>query len=365
MNKRIIIAYSNLDIGGIPTKIIDIVNEVGRFHPDVTVDVLLQKGGPHDLRSLIRNKRAVVCVVPYPFATGRSVAYIIWLWWWVITHNPFAILAFISPYALPALLAKKLFFWRKLRVILSEDHYTQTMLSRMAAPWLQRIGIRMLYPSADAIIVPTHAIKRQLGRLCRLPYNKTIVVPNWTRYVDRPLQHTKRIWDIIHIGRLAPSKNPMRIIHIMERYISRHPKACCAIVGDGPERKNVENYIQRYHLTNHIRLYPATYDVYPYLSKAKTFIFLPEPKTEGFPIALLEAMACGAIVITTPFDGIRETITNYKTGIISSYQSVLKDIDVFSSVKKNYTIRRNAYQYVLTACSKSNVVGYIQSLPLY
>jgi len=361
MSRRIIIAYSNLDIGGIPTKIVDIANEMGKFNPEISVSVLLQKGKTGDLRSLIRNPNARVVDLPYPFAFGRSVAYVFWLWWWILTHKPSSILAFISPYALPVLLAKRAFFWKKFRVVVSEDHYTETVLGRMAIPWLQRLGIRLLYPHADAIITPTEAVKTQLVRISPGSQLRITVVPNWTRFADRPLPKTKRIFDIIHIGRLARSKNVMQVIHIMEQYVRKYPIARCAVVGDGPERKNIERYIHDNRLKNNIALCPATSNVYPYLSKAKTFLFLPEPATEGFPITLLEAMACGAVAITVRFSGVDEVITHAVNGLICT--SALPDATIRSLKASQLTsIRTRAKRYVKTHHSLMRVKQYVSAM---
>jgi len=360
--RLLLIVYSNLEPGGIPAKIIDIVNVMRIKKPDTPIVILLQKGHPGDLRSLIANPNVLINDFPYPYPMGRRFFFTLWLWLFILTQKPAAILVFISPYALPVLAFKFLFFWQKFRVIVSEDHYTQTLLNRMAYPVVQRWGIRLLYPLADAVIVPTHVLKHQLLQLSTIPEEKIRVVPNWTRFAAMPLKKSRRTIDIIHIGRLVKSKNPLYVVRIMHRYIKEIDNtARCAVVGDGPEVKSLERYIRRHQLQNNIQLFPATNDVSEFLLKAKIFLFLPESRTEGFPIILLDAMACGDIVITKQFDGVNEVIRHGKNGFV--YRRIT---DLFQSLRRATrggkliaAAQRQTSSDVANNNSLKNIEGYL------
>jgi glycosyltransferase involved in cell wall biosynthesis len=361
--KNIFIIYSNLDTGGIPTKIIDIVNAMRTSAPERHVEILLQKGHPDDLRNLIINPNATVSDAPYHFIHGNRLLFIVWMWIEILKKKPSAILAFISPYALPTLAAKIILFWQQFRVIISEDHYTNTMLSRMAFPAIQRLGIRLLYPLADGIVAPTKIIAKQLSQLSHTSLNRMSVVPNWTRLADVPIQTSIRRWDIIHIGRLVKSKHPLDTVRIMASYIHRHPKSHCAIVGDGPERNRLETYIKQHHLDKHIHLFSASTDVSGFLLNAYMFLFLPESHTEGFPIVLLEAMACGAIVVTKDFAGVGSVISD-RTGIIAhTYSDLVHQVNNMRiNFKRNALMRDRAKAFVMTHNSITNADNYIRLL---
>ena len=361
MKKYILIPYANLNIGGVPTKIIDIVNVLETTHPDITIRILLQKGHHDDQRVRIQNPRACVIDFWFPLPFGRKPAYILWLWCNIFLFRPTAVLAFLSPYALPILLAKKIFFWLPFRVVVSEDHYTRTMLKRMVAPKLQQVAIRLLYPYADAVIIPTRAIEQQLRLLCRLPADKTRVIYNWTTLADTPLSKTKRIWDIIHIGRLVQSKNPYRIVSLMSQYVKAHPNTSCAIVGEGEEAPRIKRFINQHRLGKHIILYPATSDVSMYLRQAKIFVFLPEAQTEGFPMVLLEAMACGAVVVTEQFNGVKEILTDGQSGFVVPTSTVTPSF-IYRAVKNYGDIQKYARAFVKKNCSPQNIRQYISAL---
>jgi len=83
------------------------------------------------------------------------------------------------------------------------------------------------------------------------------------------------------------------------------------IIGDGPERKNLELLITNYQLPN-IHLLGHLKNASQYLPAFDIFV-LPSHK-EGFPYTLLEAMAQNIPVIATDVGGIPTLIHHKKTG---------------------------------------------------
>ncbi|MEO5353572.1 MAG: glycosyltransferase family 4 protein [Magnetococcus sp. XQGC-1] len=87
------------------------------------------------------------------------------------------------------------------------------------------------------------------------------------------------------------------------------------IIGDGPQRANLEQQIQTSHLTNQVTLTGHQENVVPWL-QACDICALPSHANEGIPQALMQAMACGVPVIATPVGGIREIIHPPNTGLL-------------------------------------------------
>ena len=91
--------------------------------------------------------------------------------------------------------------------------------------------------------------------------------------------------------------------------------ALLLIVGDGPQLPKLKALINDLALTEKILMPGNQEDVTPWLQAMDVFV-LPSYANEGVPQALLQAMACGLPVITTPVGSILEAVTQEKTGLI-------------------------------------------------
>lgn len=113
------------------------------------------------------------------------------------------------------------------------------------------------------------------------------------------------------IGRLYPQKNVKLFIRALETLPSAMPWAA-VILGDGPERDELELLARSAGLVDRIRFCGAQDDVVPWLGALDLLVHTAE--FEGMPNALLEAMSAGVPVIASAVDGNRELITHEKTG---------------------------------------------------
>jgi glycosyltransferase involved in cell wall biosynthesis len=86
------------------------------------------------------------------------------------------------------------------------------------------------------------------------------------------------------------------------------------IVGDGELRSFLEKRIDDLKISDHVDLLGNREDIPQLLSDFD--IFLLSSKREGFPITLLEAMACGKPVIATEVGGIPEAVHDGENGLL-------------------------------------------------
>lgn len=86
------------------------------------------------------------------------------------------------------------------------------------------------------------------------------------------------------------------------------------IIGDGPEKHNIEELIKKYGLENTVHLTGMISDAYKFL-KSFDLLVLPSVK-EGQPWVILEAMAAEVPIVATNIAGIPETIENEKSGFL-------------------------------------------------
>jgi len=99
----------------------------------------------------------------------------------------------------------------------------------------------------------------------------------------------------INIGRLTPFKNQKFLIKLAKEI--NNPNFYILIIGDGEEYQNLKNLIEKENLQNRVKLLGfISSDKIPYYLKASDIFLFPSLK-EGFPVAVLEAIASGLPVI--------------------------------------------------------------------
>jgi len=174
--------------------------------------------------------------------------------------------------------------------------------------------IKHLYPRAKIIIVNSKENRLDISNKLQISPEKIKVIYN---PIDQELVATKKQEEIdidmsrsdgnifITIGRLHKQKHIDVLIGIFRE--QQHGLDKFFIIGDGPERKNLEDLIKTNGLENNVFLLGKKQNVYKYLARADFFLFNSD--SEGFPNVLIDAMSCDLPIITSDFKtGAREII---------------------------------------------------------
>jgi N-acetyl-alpha-D-glucosaminyl L-malate synthase BshA len=115
----------------------------------------------------------------------------------------------------------------------------------------------------------------------------------------------KRVEDVIEIFHRVHNKLPSKLL----------------LIGDGPERRNMESLARKLNLYDEIRFLGKQDAIEELLSLAD--LFLMPSASESFGLAALEAMACEVPVISTNVGGLPEVNIHGETG----YLADLGDVD--------------------------------------
>ena len=135
--------------------------------------------------------------------------------------------------------------------------------------------------------------------------------------VDAALPHTPGGGDrveIVSVGRLAQPKDFPGLIAAATQLAPG--SAHIRILGDGPQRPELETQIARHNLDDTVELVGEVADVRPYLATADIFVL--STHSEGMPIAVLEAMAANLPVVTTNVSGLHEVVLHEQTGLLTA-----------------------------------------------
>ena len=115
------------------------------------------------------------------------------------------------------------------------------------------------------------------------------------------------------------------------------------VIGEGPERKNLESLIKKYHLENTVFLIGAVDNAAQYLRAFDLFV-LPSRK-EGLPYTLLEAAAGKIPVVATDVGGVPSLIENKKTGLLIQSENSRKLTDALLYALENPTKMRQMAEH--------------------
>lgn len=152
-----------------------------------------------------------------------------------------------------------------------------------------------------------------------------------------------------YVGRFSEEKGILHLLNAVSDITIKKPDIKFLIIGDGPLRNTIEQFIRDNNLSDTIIL-PGwiSHDELPdYLNQMRLLVIPSD--TEGLPSVMLEAMACGTPVLATPVGGIPSFIRDGETGFIlenNSPQCITSTIVRIVDDKKSVTVIRNACQLV-------------------
>lgn len=116
------------------------------------------------------------------------------------------------------------------------------------------------------------------------------------------------------IGRLSIEKGVDRAIRMIADLVKTHPKAELHLIGDGPQRKELEMLAMQLGVANSIRWWGWQTDARPIYEVLDTLL-LPS-RTEGLPNVVLEAMSMRVPVAATNVGGVSDLLDQGGCGVV-------------------------------------------------
>lgn len=149
---------------------------------------------------------------------------------------------------------------------------------------------------------------------------------------------------LVHISNFRKVKRVQDVIQIFS-IISKKVKSKLLLIGDGPERKNMEDLCRSLNLCDEIRFLGKQEAVEELLAIADLFILPSE--NESFGLAALEAMACEVPVISSNAGGIPEVNIDGVTGYMCEVGDVegmaARSIELLEDEESLGIFRKNAF----------------------
>lgn len=184
------------------------------------------------------------------------------------------------------------------------------------------------------------------------------VIPNFidfTRFQKTNKDHFKKAIApngekiLIHVSNFRKVKRVEDVVRMFDLVIKKIPSKLL-LVGDGPERMNIEMLCRKLGNCEHVRFLGKQDPVEDLLAISDLFVLPSE--TESFGLAALEAMACQVPVISSNAGGIPEINVQGKTGFMSNvgdYKDMAKNaIYMLEDDARLETFKADAYAHAKT-----------------
>ena len=232
------------------------------------------------------------------------------------------------------------------RLVLSERSYFSAARKRL--PWWFPIATlkALLYRRADAVIAVSKGVAGDLITTLRLSPGAVRVVYNPIDEVIEGLanQEIRHPWlsdgrpVVLAVGRLVEAKDYPVLLQAIARL--RKVRALrLMILGDGPLRDDLLRLRNRLGLEQDVVLPGYVRNPFAYMSKCDVFVL--SSQYEGLPNVLLEAMTCGAAVVSTDCpSGPSEIIVPGENGLLVPVGDVRRMAEAIELLLANPELRR-------------------------
>ncbi len=154
-------------------------------------------------------------------------------------------------------------------------------------------------------------------------------------------------FNVISVSRFAEKKGSLKSIKAFEILLQEFPDAQLRMVGDGPLWEEAKNYVASQGLSENIHFLGAMgqSEYLPLLQESNVFIqhsvLTLSGDSEGTPVAILEASACGLAICSTRHAGIPEAVKEDVTGILVDEHDVKGMAEALKKLASNPSLTRS------------------------
>lgn len=180
------------------------------------------------------------------------------------------------------------------------------------APW---------YAKFDQVVCVSHSVKERFDDLFQSRFASTVLYNviddaaiRKKALLPLPEGTKKRGFTVLSVGRFSPQKKFMRLLQAHKLLLDEGLEHDLWILGDGPERPVLEQYIAENGLQDSVRMPGFIENPYPFMREAD--LLACSSVYEGYSTFMTEGVVLGKPIVTTDVSGMRELLGNSEFGLI-------------------------------------------------
>lgn len=179
-----------------------------------------------------------------------------------------------------------------------------------------------------AVTVVSRAMAEDLVR-AGVPREKVRVIPMGTNLTNLfcPEPDSRNPKQVLFVGRLVEKKGCRYLIEAWPKVIAKEAGGRLLIVGDGPERENLERRALQMKTGDSVRFLGALPQAsLPDLYRSSAVVVFPSVvgrggDREGFGLVPVEALGCECAAVVTDLPAMRDIVQDGKTGLVVRRES--------------------------------------------
>lgn len=257
----------------------------------------------------LRQKRLRYLLIPF-FLLSELVALVLLL----RKHRVDVIHAhWLIPQGVVAVAAQTLITGKKPAIICTSHGTDLVGLTGTAFRWLQK----QVMAKVDKLTVVSQALRTHATGLAKR--DDVEVIPmgvDLTGTFIPPAAAGRSNHELLFVGRLVAQKGVRYLIQALPEILKKHPQAVLSIVGDGPERANLQGLAAASKVGEHVRFLGAVENSALKELYGGAAMFVSSSLSEGFGLTCVEALGCACPVVATDLPAIRDIVIDGVTGLI-------------------------------------------------
>lgn len=312
---RLAFFIQDLREGGAERSVARLLNGIVARGISVDLVVIARKG------RFFEELDARVNVVELP--QRRTIGSILGMKRYIETHRPSALVSAMTHTNVAAIIANRLARHHTRVVVVEHNQISMNRPLKRGLVGMSYGLVPWLYRKADVVAAVSRDVRDDLAAETGIAAERIkvlhnpVVVPELSKLASEDIDHP---WlkdsgppVMLAVGRFSRQKNFPLLLNAFSKVRAARP-ARLIILGEGELRPELEALARELGIAEDVDLPGFDPNPFRFMSRAAAYVLSSD--WEGLPTALIEALACGAPVVTTDCAGTGEILLDGKLGRI-------------------------------------------------